>query len=360
MQPFFLLKYSNRDLNMAIFTPYQLNTTITLANRIVMAPLTRCFADSDLVPTQAIADYYAKRANVGLIVSEATIIDPQGQGYPNTPGIYTDKQIQGWKKVTKAVHDQGGKIFCQLWHCGRVAHSSYTHEQPVSASATSWHGKVPRTENLEYEKARALSTKEVKKLIKKYAKAAKNAINAGFDGVEIHAANGYLIDQFLRQDTNKRTDKFGGSKKARSRFALEIVKAISQTIGADKTAIRLSPQAYVHLEYRQGDEKTYKYLLKKLNKLTIAYVHLGAFSDHYTFDYLGGGKASEFIRKHYKGNFISCGSYDIDMAKKAIKDNKADLIAIGRPLIANPDYINKVKDGEELIEYDMAMLAQLI
>ncbi len=345
---------------MTIFTPYQLNKTITLANRIIMAPLTRCFADNDLVPTQLIAEYYARRAKVGLIVSEATIIDPLGQGYPNTPGIYTNKQIEGWKKVTQAVHEKGGKIFCQLWHCGRVAHSCYTQKQPVSASVTSWHGKVPRTENLEYEMAKELSIKKVKKLVKKYAKAAKNAIEAGFDGVEIHGANGYLIDQFLRQDTNKRQDKFGGNKKRRSRFALKIVKAVSQAIGADKTAIRLSPQAYVHLEYTKGDEKTYQHLLKKLNKLNIAYVHLGAFSDHYTFDYLDKGKASEFIRKYYKGNFISCGGYNINTANEAIDGSKADLIAIGRPLIANPDYMEKIKNNQDLVEYDMLMLSKLI
>jgi 2,4-dienoyl-CoA reductase-like NADH-dependent reductase (Old Yellow Enzyme family) len=345
---------------MTVFTTYQLNKTITLANRIIMAPLTRCFADNELVPTQLIAEYYARRANVGLIVSEATIIDPLGQGYPNTPGIYTNKQIEGWKVVTQAVHDKGGKIFCQLWHCGRVAHSCYTQEQPVSASVTSWHGKVPRTENLEYERAKELSIKEVKKLIKKYAIAAKNAIEAGFDGVEIHGANGYLIDQFLRQDTNKRQDKFGGDKKGRSRFSLEIVKAVSQAIGTDKTAIRLSPQAYVHLEYTSGDEKTYKYLLKKLNKLNIAYVHLGAFSDHYTFDYLNKGKASEYIRKYYKGNFITCGGYNPNTAKEAIDENKADLVAIGRPLIANPDYMGKIKNNQDLVEYDMSMLAKLI
>ncbi len=344
---------------MTIFTPYQLNNTITLANRIIMAPLTRCFADNDLVPTQLIAEYYARRAKVGLIVSEATIIDPLGQGYPNTPGIYTKKQIEGWKKVTQAVHEKGGEIFCQLWHCGRVAHSYYTNNQPISPSATSWHGKVPRTENLEYEMARELSTKEAKKLIKKYAKAAKNAIKAGFDGIEIHGANGYLIDQFLRQNTNKRTDKFGGSKKGRSRFALEIVKAISRAIGPDRTAIRLSPQAYVHLEYTKGDEKTYKYLLKKLNKLNICYVHLGAFSDHYTFDYLNNGKASEYIRKYYKGNFITCGGYDVNSANEAIDGNKADLVAIGRPLIANPDYMEKIKNNQDLVEYDMSMLAKL-
>ena len=343
-----------------LFQTITLNPSLTLSNKIVMAPLTRCFADKNLVPTAQMAEYYRKRADLGLIVSEATLIDPIAQGYPNTPGIYSKAQIKGWKQVTKAVHEQGGKIFCQLWHCGRVAHSCYTDQQPVAPSAQCWHGKVPRTQDKEYEMPRSLSTKEVKRTIKKYVKAAKNAMKAGFDGVEIHGANGYLVDQFLRQETNKRDDKFGGSPRKRTRFALQIVDGISKAIGADKTAIRLSPQAYVHLNYCKGDEKTYKRLLKQLNKRTLCYVHLGAFSDHYTFEYLAGQKASEFIRKYYKGTFVSCGGYTAETANKAIEENKADLIAIGRPIIANPDYLNKAKKGEEMQEYSQEMLTTLI
>lgn len=342
-----------------ILQSIKLNEQITLNNKIVMAPLTRCFADKELVPTKLIAQYYERRSDVGLIVSEATIIDPLGQGYPNTPGIFTKAQIKGWKLTTKAVHKKGGKIFCQLWHTGRVAHSVYIKQQPIGASELSWHGKVPRTKDLEYEKPRALTTKEVKNLVRKYSKAAKNAMKAGFDGVEIHGANGYLIDQFLRQDTNQRTDKYGGSAKNRARFALQVVKAVAKVIGKERTAIRISPQAYVHLEYTKGDEKTYKILLKKLNQWNICYVHLGAFSDHYTFDYLNGGKASEFIRKYYKGNFVSCGGYTPETAAQAITNKEADLIAIGRPLIANPDYIKKIKNGKELNKYDMNQLGKL-
>ena len=343
-----------------LFQPVKLNDNLTLQNAIIMAPLTRCFADKNLVPTQLMADYYARRADVGLIVSEATIIDPLGQGYPNTPGIYSKAQIEGWQQVTKAVHDKGGKIFCQLWHCGRVAHSCYTGEQPLAPSAQSWHGKVPRTDDLAYEMPRSLSTKEVKQLVKKYVKAASNAIKAGFDGVEIHGANGYLIDQFLRKDSNKRNDKFGGNVKNRIKFALQIVDGIAAAIGAEKTAIRLSPQAYVHLEYSKGDEKTYKRLLKQLNKRNICYVHLGAFSDHYEFKYLGNVKASEFIRKYYKGNFVTCGGYTVESATDSISHKKADLVAIGRPLIANPDFVKKAKSNSEMVEYDMKMLMELV
>ena len=343
-----------------IFQEYKLNSELTLANRIIMAPLTRCFADEKLVPTQQMVDYYARRADVGLIISEAAIIDPIAQGYPNTPGIFSKAQVKGWKKVTKAVHERGGKMFCQLWHCGRTAHSYYSGKQPVAPSVCAWHGKVPRSKDLEYEMPRSLTTKEVKRTIKKYIKAAKNAMKAGFDGVEIHGANGYLIDQFLRQDTNKRDDRFGGSTKKRTRFALRVVDGVVNAIGAEKTAIRLSPQAYVHLQYTKGDEKTYRRLLKRLNKRNICYVHLGAFDDTPIYDYLGNRKASEFIRRFYKGTFIACGSYTLEIAKQAIEQNKADLVAIGRPIIANPDFIKKAKSGEEMVPYDMQMLRELV
>jgi len=306
------------------------------------------------------ADYYAKRADVGLIISEATLIDPLAQGYPNTPGIYNQAQIAGWQKITAAVHDKGGKIFCQLWHCGRVAHSIYTGQKPLAPSAASWHGRVPRTNDLDYEVPHALSTKEVKEIIDKYIRAAENAITAGFDGVEIHGANGYLIDQFMRQETNNREDEFGGSSIKRLRFALQIVDGISEAIGVNRTAIRLSPQAYAHINYTDGDEKAYKSLLKKLSKRKICYVHLGAFSDEYTFGYLNKGKASEYLRKHYGDHFVTCGSYDVETADQAIASNKCDLVAIGRPLIANPDFMQKISNEEALIEYNADMLKSLI
>ena len=343
-----------------LLQPIRLNETITLKNRIIMAPLTRCFADDDLVPTQQMADYYAKRADVGLIISEATLIDPVAQGYPNTPGIYNQAHIAGWQKVTSAVHEKGGKIFCQLWHCGRVAHSSYTGQKPVAPSTASWHGRVPRTNDLDYEVPRALSSKEVKKTIKAYIRAAKNAIKAGFDGVEIHGANGYLIEQFMRQETNNRTDQFGGCAKKRLRFAWQIIDGISEAIGPEKTAIRLSPQAYAHIGYTKGDEKAYKKLFKKLNKRGICYVHLGAFSDEHTFDYLKGGSASEYIRRYYKGHFITCGSYGLEQADRSVAEHKSDMVAIGRPLIANPDFMQRITQGKTLIEYDAQMLKSLI
>jgi 2,4-dienoyl-CoA reductase-like NADH-dependent reductase (Old Yellow Enzyme family) len=341
-----------------LFQPYKLNSTITLSNKIIMAPLTRCFADDDLVPTDLMAEYYGKRGDAGLIVSEATLIDPIAQGYPNTPGIYSQDQIQAWKKVTKKVHEKGGKIFCQLWHCGRVAHSFYSSQQAVAPSAIGCKGRVPRTDNLQYETPKALSHAEVKQTIQDYVQAAKNSIEAGFDGVEIHGANGYLIDQFMHQSSNQRHDEYGGSLENRKRFALEVVDGIIAAIGKDRTSIRLSPQAYAHMDHTQGDEETYKTLFKDLESRDIAYIHLGAFDDSIEYDYLQG-KPSAFIRKNYSGTFITCGSYTVESARAAVETKKADLVALGRPFIANADLIQQIQSDNEIVEYDVAMLKSL-
>ncbi|MFT6633340.1 MAG: 2,4-dienoyl-CoA reductase-like NADH-dependent reductase (Old Yellow Enzyme family) [Bacteriovoracaceae bacterium] len=337
---------------------FKLSSTITLKNRIIMAPLTRCFADDDLAVTELIADYYQRRADTGLIISEATIVTPSGQGYPNTPGIYSDKQIKQWKLVTEKVHQSGGKIFCQLWHVGRVSHPTYLGgDLPVAPSAVELKGKVSRTE-FEYGMPRALENKEVYDMIKLFKEAALNAIEAGFDGVEIHGANGYLFDQFMHQHTNLRTDEFGGSLEGRAKFTLDIVDQVIEAVGADKVGIRLSPGAYVHQEHTKGDEETYAYILNKLNDKGIAYVHTGIFDDTVHFDYLGGTSTS-FLRKHFRGNVIASGSYTTESAVEAITRNDFDLIAVGRSIIANPDYVKKIKNNENLTEYDAAMLGEL-
>lgn len=337
---------------------FKLSPSVTIKNRIIMAPLTRCFADEDLAPTELIADYYARRADTGLIITEATIITPDGQGYPSTPGIYDQKQIEMWKLVTDRVHKNGGKIFCQLWHVGRVSHSSYLDgKDPVAPSAVTLTGRVPRTE-FEYETPRALETKEVYEIIGQFKLAALNAMKAGFDGVEIHGANGYLLDQFSHQHTNLRTDEFGGSLTARAKFTLDIVEKVVEAVGADKVGIRLSPGAYINQEHIEGDEKTYAYILEKLNEKGIAYVHTGIFDDSATFDYLGGTSTS-FLRKYFKGNVIASGSYTSHSAVDAISEGKFDLIAVGRDIIANPDYVKKITNNEKLTEYNESMLGEL-
>ena len=204
-----------------LFQPVDLGANLTLKNRIIMAPLTRSMADDDLVPTEAMAAYYGRRADAGLIITEATLVSQDGQGYPNTPGLYTQAQIDGWKNVTQRVHQNGGKIFAQIWHTGRVSHSIYHNgELPMAPSAVPivGHGHVPRTENLEYETPRVITVDEIKRVQNQFAIAAKNAIEAGFDGIEIHGANSYLIDEFLHWDTNRREDEYGGTVENMARF----------------------------------------------------------------------------------------------------------------------------------------------
>ncbi|MGI2168650.1 alkene reductase [Shewanella sp. MF05960] len=344
----------------SLFTPYKLNETLTLSNKILMAPLTRCMADDDLVPTQQIADYYARRAEAGLIISEATIIRPDGQGYPNTPGLFTPAQIEGWRVVTDAVHKNGGKIFAQLWHTGRVAHPHFFGGGDVlSASAQAVEGTVPRMRELVYQTPKAATLEDIKQLVIDYAQAAANAIDAGFDGVEIHGANGYLIDQFLHHDNNRREDEYGQTPENMSRFALEVVDAVIARIGADRTALRVSPGAYFNMASDPRDRDVFDYLLPELAKRNLAFLHGGIFDDSMEFDYLGG-RISTYLRSVYRGTLVGVGSYTAETGSVAIEANKFDLLAIGRPFIANPDYVAKVRDGVELVPYADTMLAELI
>ena len=343
-----------------LFDPVELNSTITLNNRIVMAPLTRCMADDNLVPTQQVADYYARRADSGLIITEATIIRPDGQGYPNTPGIFTPEQIQGWQLVTNAVHAKGGKIFLQLWHTGRTAHPHFFDGGDVIApSAQKLEGSVPRMRELEYVTPKAATIADIEQLTADFAQAAANAIDAGFDGVEIHGANGYLIDQFLHHDTNKRTDDYGQSAENMARFPLAVVDAIAQRIGADRTALRISPGAYFNMEGDARDREVFEFLLAELQQRELAYLHLGLFDDSMQFDYLDGS-ATDFVRNHYSKTLMGVGGYTAQTGSEAISAKRFDLLAIGRSFIANPDYVQKVKTGKPVTEYSEEMLAQLV
>lgn len=341
-----------------LFQAVALNDSITLENRILMAPLTRCMADDNLVPTDAMAAYYAKRAGAGLIISEATIIRPDGQGYPNTPGLFTSAQIQGWRKVTDAVHAEGGKIFAQLWHVGRVAHPHFFGGEVLAPSAIGVEGTVPRMRDLHYVTPKAASLDEIQQLVKDYAKAAENAIEAGFDGVEIHGANGYLIDQFLHYAANQREDSYGGSPENMARFALEVTDAIIDAIGHERVALRLSPGAYFNMEQDARDRAVFDYLLQALQSRQLAYLHVGIFDDEMRFDYLGG-RVSDYMRAHYQGTLVGVGGFTPDSAVQAIDSGRFDLVAIGRPFIANADYVSKVRNAEPLVSYDDSMLATL-
>ncbi|TMN33731.1 alkene reductase [Pseudoalteromonas sp. S2755] len=342
-----------------LFENVKLNNTISLNNRILMAPLTRCMADDDLVPTDDMVKYYAKRAKAGLIISEATIIRPDGQGYPNTPGLFTQAQITGWKKVTDAVHAEGGKMFAQLWHVGRVAHPYFFGGEVLAPSAIGIEGTVPRMRELTYQTPKAVTQEEIAQLVADYAQAATNAIEAGFDGVEIHGANGYLIDQFLHHAANQRTDEYGQTPENMSRFALEVTDAVAERIGADRVGLRVSPGAYFNMDGDQRDRAVFDYLIKALNSRNLAYLHVGIFDDSMEFDYLGGS-ASAYLRDIYKGTLVGVGSYTAESGAEAIQNQQFDLLAIGRPFIANPDYVEKVQAGQAVKEYDESMLATLV
>lgn len=346
-----------------LFQPFALNETITLQNRILMAPLTRCMADEELVPTQAMAEYYARRAEAGLIISEAVLIRPDGQGYPNTPGLFTSAQIDGWRVVTDAVHKAGGKIFAQLWHTGRVAHPHFFEKsgstQVVAPSAVGLKGSLPRMRELNYHIPKAVSHDEIVQLVADYAQAAANAIDAGFDGVEIHGANGYLIDQFLHHDSNRRTDEYGQTPENMARFPLAVVDAISSRIGSHRTGLRVSPGAYVNMVGDSKDRAVFDYFLAELEKSDLAFLHIGIFDDAMEFDYLDGS-ASSYVRSAYSKTLVGVGSYNAETGGAAIAEDKFDLLAIGRPFIANPDYVARVREGDELVAYSDEMLASLV
>lgn len=348
-------------MNNTLFQPYKLNEHLTLKNRIVMAPMTRNMSHDDFTPLAAMGDYYARRADAGLIITEGTIIRPDARGYSNTPGIYLPSHIEAWKKITDQVHENGGHIFCQIWHVGRISHPHFLNgELPLSPSETMMTSKISRSEGLFYGKSRAVTLEEIKGLIESYAIAAENTIKAGFDGIEIHGANGYLIDQFLHHETNHRADEYGGTPENMARFAIEVVKACGERIGFHRVGLRLSPGAYLQeMVGDPRDEFVFEALLKQLNALPIAYVHTGNFNDKTKFETLGDKTMTSFMRSHYQGILIACGSYSIDEAVAHIGKKDFDLVAIGRPFIANPDLIHKLKNKESLVAYDNQMLGVL-
>lgn len=328
-----------------------------LTNRVAMAPMTRCRTDQPgNIPNEMMAEYYAQRASAGLIISEATQISEQGQGYSFTPGIHSQEQIEGWKKVTRAVHQKHGKIFLQLWHVGRMSHSSF-HQggSPVAPSAINPEAQVWVADHhgqgsmVDCPTPRALATAEIHAIINDYRQAAINAIEAGFDGVEIHAANGYLIDQFLRTTSNIRKDKFGGSRENRVRFLLEISQAVSEAIGPDRVGVRLAPYITARGMSCPDIIPTILHAAQELNKLDIAYLHLAEadWDDAPTVP-------EEFrvqLRSTFNGAIIVAGGYGPEKAKDILHRNYADIIAFGRPFIANPDFPARLQHQWPLSEF---------
>lgn len=338
---------------MDLLSPIQIGK-LNLKNRVIMAPLTRCRSVEENVPNDLMATYYAQRASAGLIISEATQISTQGIGYPCTPGIHTQAQVEGWKKITKAVHDKDGVIFLQLWHVGRISHSAYHGgELPVAPSAIKPTGEVYTFEGMKaYETPRALEIDEIKAIVKDYARAAKNAIEAGFDGVEIHGANGYLVDEFLRDGTNIREDAYGGNIENRSRFLFEVIEAVTAEIGADKTGLRLSPSGTFNDMTDSNPQTHFTYVCEKLNDYGLAYLHI---VDALEADIRHGANVVELpiIRNAYKGVLITCGGYDKQRGNQVIEDQQADAVAYGTLFISNPDLPERFKTNADLNEPDI-------
>jgi len=342
-----------------LLRPYSPSPSLTLTNRVVMAPMTRSMAGEGLVPTTAMAEYYARRAGAGLLITEGAIVRADGQGYPDVPGIFAPAQVEGWSEVTRRIHEEGGRVFLQLWHVGRVSHPFYLDGAvPIAPSAVALEGRVPRSGGLEYGTPREASLDDIERLVEAFADGAANAIAAGFDGVEIHGANGYLIDQFLHHHTNLRQDAWGGSPAGMSRFALAVVDAVVARAGAERVGIRLSPGAYFNMQSHPDDAAVFRYLLGELETRQLAYVHVGIFERTTVFEGLGG-TAEAFLRNHYSGTLIGSGGYTPESAASAVKAEEIDLVAFGRPFIANPDLVARIRDGQPLEPYDEEMLARL-
>jgi N-ethylmaleimide reductase len=338
----------------SLFTPIQVGD-LSLTNRIVMAPLTRNRAP-DATPTPLMVEYYTQRASAGLLISEATAISQQGQGYSDVPGLYGTEQLDGWKKITDSVHQAGGKIIVQLWHVGRISHTDLQPENgaPVAPSAITAKAKTVLIKDgvptfVDTSEPRALNAEELPGLVHTFQAAARNAVEtAGFDGVEIHAANGYLLDQFLKNGSNLRTDDYGGSIENRARLTLEIVRAVTDAIGGGRTGIRLSPVTPAGDVHDTDPQPLFEYVVRQLASLNLAYVHViegstggpRELSDR-PFDYAALKRAYRMAGG--KGAWMVNNGYDKALAEKAIADG-ADLVAFGRPFIANPDLVRRLRE----------------
>ena len=345
----------------SLFDSFDLKS-LPLKNRIVMAPMTRCRAAEGDVPTELMAEYYAQRASAGLIITEGTPVSARGRGYLWTPGIYTQQQIDGWKKVTRAVHDADGKIFMQIWHVGRISHESLLEEgqapegpTPELSSETVCfaYDQDGNPGNVSTSQPQALDSEGIERITQEFVQAAVNAIEAGMDGVEIHGANGYLFDQFINPVINTRTDNYGGSLENRCRFLLDVVEAVGNRIGFDKTGVRISPNGRFNAIPEDPHlEETFVYLCNQLDKRNIAYLHI---NDQATF----GNPAIPdgllpLLRNAFKGSIIVCGGYNTERAQAVLDAEIADLVAFGVPYIANPDLAARLENGWPISEADQA------
>ena len=330
------------------FGPYK------LSNRIVMAPLTRSRAQQGDIPSLLAPEYYRQRATAGLIIAEATRISPQGKGYVFTPGIYNSAQVDGWKLVTETVHKEGGRIFLQLWHVGRISHPTLqpNGELPVAPSAIKPEGNAfTEAGFVPFVTPRALKTDEIAGIVEQYRVASQHALDAGFDGIEIHAANGYLIDQFLRDGTNRRTDAYGGSLENRYRFLMEVTTAVISIWGAERVGVRLSPLSPFNDIVDSAPAKLFSYVVEELNKFDLLYLHVIEGST-------GGSRQVEngfdlqILRRLFKGFYIGNNGYDLELAVTARQQGLVDLVAFGRLFISNPDLVDRLQRTAPLNKLD--------
>lgn len=333
-------------------TPFDMHG-LTLANRVVMAPLTRARSGVSRIPNALMAEYYAQRASAGLIITEATSISPQANGWNQSPGIYTDEMVEGWKPVVNAIHAKGGHVFLQLWHTGRASHSDFHNgELPVAPSAIAIAEDgiyTPDGEKKTYEVPRALETEEIPRIVDDYRRAAERAKVAGFDGVEIHSANGYLLDQFLQSKTNQRTDAYGGSVENRYRFLGEVVEAVMGVFPSGRVAVRIAPNGAFNDMGSPDFREQFSYVARQLDEVGLAYLHvmdgLG-----FGFHEFGEPMTLREFRANFRGPLMGNVGYTQETAEAAIANGDADLIAFGRPFISNPDLADRFANGWPLAE----------
>lgn len=335
-----------------LFDPYMLGTT-PLANRIVMAPLTRNRAAAGMVPGPFATDYYAQRATAGLVIAEATQVSQQGQGYQDTPGIYSDAQVAGWRAVTDAVHAAGGKMFLQLWHVGRISHTDLQPGggAPVAPSAIRAEAKtfVGGT-FVDTSTPRALTLEEIPGIVEDFRRGAANAIRAGFDGVEVHGANGYLLDQFAKDGANQRDDIYGGSIENRARLMLEVAKAVADEVGAGRTGIRISPVTPANGIADSNPQPLFDHIVTELSALDLVYLHViegatGGPRDVTPFDYAS-------LRSRFANTYMANNGYTLELSSRALAEDKADLIAFGQAFVANPDLVERLRRNAPLTTPD--------
>ena len=342
----------------SLFEPVQLGSLV-LANRVFMAPLTRTRADANGVPSEFAATYYSQRASAGLIITEATQISPMGKGYANTPGIHSPEQVQAWRQIVDSVHKSGGRIFLQLWHVGRISHTSLlpNHAQPVAPSAIRANAYTHTAAgSAQVSEPEALTASGIKDTLVDYQRAAGNAMEAGFDGIEIHAANGYLIDQFLRTGTNQRTDQYGGAASNRIRFLTEVVEQVLETWDSKQVGVRISPTVDFNDMMDANPLETFSVAAEELNSYGLGYLHVVEQAQDSTGSIEDALALSNHLRTIWKSLYVVNGGYDGQKGEEAVSSGRADAVAFGRLFLANPDLPRRLQLDAALNELDTATI----